>query len=420
MSHPKLHSIDFANVLASVCSHWRHVAIGIPDLWTYIDLSRRGGLYHASLWLERSHNRALEIRTGSETIYPGWRDQHTSILQHISRIRSLLLRGDRGYMQRWLSKWYSDGIPGTTLALYPAPETDSFDFPGPSAPSRTALNVLLDTVRVIYLHRTIITWDQVSFQNLSTLCLVELEQEMDENVLKIGTLCQILLASPQLQCLRLVRIYMDNAESLHGPKKAPLIRLEHLETLELSGFTEADASQLLSMIAPGGKSLAFSISCTVTPWSITNDVGHTLLSFLRSSNITAFYCGDNTVGYLLPEIVSALPNIEILCLDGQTIGAAFSNSVAPKTVAYDSDRTRWPKLHTFEANGCEFEDIIDFKRLLAVCPIQELRISVGCSTSVSIRDQRDHGSMNFEDWAGPGVAFSCDCRKWEIGYMPFQ
>ncbi|KAF8599501.1 hypothetical protein BDV93DRAFT_609224 [Ceratobasidium sp. AG-I] len=37
------------NVLSSVCSYWRRVALDNPALWTQIDLNRKGGPSHAAL-----------------------------------------------------------------------------------------------------------------------------------------------------------------------------------------------------------------------------------------------------------------------------------------------------------------------------------------------------------------------------------
>ena len=423
MSHPKPRSVDFANVLVSVCSHWRRVAIGIPELWSYIDLSGRGELDHATLWLERARNRALDIRTGSETAYPDWRHQHIPLLQNASRARSLLLRGDRDYMYKWFSEWYQKGIPGATitLALYPALEDgDELEFPGPYTILQTRLNDLLNSIRVLYLRAAVVTWDRISFQNLSILCLVELEEVESETAMTMDILCEMLLASPRLRCLQLARIYLHRPGSVRGRQNAPLIHLEHLETLELSNLRDVDAFRMLSIITPGSRSLNFLISCADQHSNLGDIAEGVLVSFFQRSNVTAFYCGANTVESLSPAIVYALPSIEVLCLASKTIGAEFSNSVAPDNATFDSVQTHWPKLHTFEAAGCEFEDITDFKRLLAACPIRELRIDGGCSTSVSIGDPRNHGSMAFENWAGPGVAFSDDCRKWEIGYTPFQ
>ncbi|KAF8596240.1 hypothetical protein BDV93DRAFT_68354 [Ceratobasidium sp. AG-I] len=420
LSHPKPLSVDFANVLASVCSHWRRVAIGIPELWTYVDLSRRGALDHASLWLERARNRAIDIRTGSETIYPDWRHQHTPLVQNANRARSLLLRGGRDYMNLWLSRWYQDGIPGTTttLALHPALQDDDLlHFPGASMPSQTTLDDLLRPISVLYLRHVVVAWGQVSFQDLVILCLADLEQDTAGYTLTVDILYEILLASPRIRCLQLARLDLHPVESISGRQSFPPVRLEHLETLEFSNVQEPEASQLLSIITPGSRSLAFAICSTGEYGNVDTEY---LLSFLQRSNVTTFYCGANTLAHFPPAIIFALKNIEVLFLVDQTIDANFSDSVLPKHITLDSIRTRWPKLHTLEFKDCEFEDIVDFKRLLSVCPIRELRINAGCSTSVTIGDERDHGSLEFADWAGPGVTFSYDCREWEIGYMPFQ
>ncbi|KAF8596244.1 hypothetical protein BDV93DRAFT_563529 [Ceratobasidium sp. AG-I] len=416
MSHPKPHSVDFANVLASVCSYWRRVAIDIPDLWTYIDLSRRGSLDHASLWLERTCSKALDIRIGTDTSPADLHHIPSTFLSSITRARSLLLRGDRDSVDRWLLEWYRNGIPGATTSLAIHPTLDDrrpISFPDPTMLPQSRLNELVRPISVLYLCCIAVSWSELPFQNLSVLCLAGLA----DSGLSIGVLSTILLASPRLLCLRLARTNIWNGGRSHSEQNITPISLEHLETLEISDMRENDAIRALSIIAPGNQALTLAIRRVCVG---RHDIMEaTLISFLQRSNITTFLFGPHAT-YFSPKMILALPNIEVLFLVSIAISAEFSGSIAPESSSPHSVRTYWPKLHTFEAAGCEFKDIIGFKRLLSACPIRELRINVECIISFPAGDQRDHGSTDFSDWAGPGVKFSYDCREWEVGYVPFR
>ncbi|KAG8737136.1 hypothetical protein FRC10_008558 [Ceratobasidium sp. 414] len=53
-------TIDSPTLLASICTHWRHIAISIPALWSFIDFTRTsdslGNLEHVKLYVARSQD----------------------------------------------------------------------------------------------------------------------------------------------------------------------------------------------------------------------------------------------------------------------------------------------------------------------------------------------------------------------------
>ncbi|KAG8732103.1 hypothetical protein FRC11_000731, partial [Ceratobasidium sp. 423] len=53
--------VGFQDLVVQVCRHWREVAIGTPELWTYIFISRPPPHLHAQLYISRSGTLPLHI-----------------------------------------------------------------------------------------------------------------------------------------------------------------------------------------------------------------------------------------------------------------------------------------------------------------------------------------------------------------------
>jgi hypothetical protein len=101
-------SLDMANVIASVCSHWRHNAITTSTIRSSIDVSKMGSFENAALWVERAKGCLLDIRVASkaEVLSFPKRDHKTTLLQDLlrpARFRSILLKETNKLANQWLS-----------------------------------------------------------------------------------------------------------------------------------------------------------------------------------------------------------------------------------------------------------------------------------------------------------------------------
>jgi hypothetical protein len=406
--------LDMTNVLASVCSHWRHVAISTGTLWAYIDLSRLGAFEHAATCILRAKGCLLDIRAVTKSTS---NDQHDPLAEpvpkqnhktgsllnliHPVRVRSILLHAEKPLVDSWFSWWFEHGAPGTVTTLAVSSVGERALFPmTPKETPQDRMDELLRSVDTLYLSELGLYWDSLRFHDLTILHLAWLDIPMRHFV-------QILLASPRIQCLQLSCVGLIDHEAI----ALQPIQLNHLEILELSVLTNEDLIPIFDMLMPGTGGLTFKFEWAFTDHEVTE---HVLATFFQHAKVTKFH----SIGRKLPQDLTAMSDLEVLVLENITIDGSMCDIISPRS---DMDQQPLPtplfQLHTIETLGCYFEDISGFKRILAVCPIRTLRISADCQ--INHTDQP--GDEGFESWAGPGVEFETVFQKDVVGlgYLPF-
>ncbi|KAF8599388.1 hypothetical protein BDV93DRAFT_609342 [Ceratobasidium sp. AG-I] len=403
LGHPKP-SLDQVHIIASVCSQWRQITLITGPLWAHLDLGKICHLNHATLWLERARGQPLDICVRPTKHYHSDKSKATfaRILPLINHLGSFALHLDVETAERWFSAWSGHGVPGalTALALQPTRGKPLMFPPNPQTVSQERLGELFSSLNTLFLCNMRVDWDYTVFRNLITLNLTDIKSGPT-----INALAQILLNSPRLECLQL-----SNMDIWSTSKAAPQqIRLNYLQTLELSFLNSEILLFFLTMLVLGDSDLTIKLGLLRRA---DGAFKKELSAFCKRSNIKTFYClGDE----LLLDLVDTMPNLEVLILRESALDSNFCNIVAPppKDDNESSKRitTYWPKLHTLHAIGCHLTDLTGFKRLLAACPIRELRVS--SSSSVG------SGSASFKSWIGPGVDFGLECRNWSVGFEPF-
>jgi hypothetical protein len=153
-------SVDMANVLSSVCAHWRHIALSTGTIWSYVDLSKLGSFKHAAIWISRAEGCLLDLHAvpkgpfhNQHLAVPKRDDKAISLsnLLYPARVRSIVLRIENKLLDPWLSWWFEHGAPGTvtTLALQ---AVDRLSFPVTlEEPAQKRMDELLFSVDTIFL-----------------------------------------------------------------------------------------------------------------------------------------------------------------------------------------------------------------------------------------------------------------------------
>jgi hypothetical protein len=410
-------SLAMVNVLASICSHWRHIAISTGTLWSHVDLLAVGSFEHAAIWISRAKGCLLDIHAVPEgPLYdddftqPLPEQDHKAIslpdLLHPARVRSIVLHADKSLSYPWLSWWFEHGVPGTvtTLALQ---AIDPLSFPVTTeATPQGRTDELLRSVDTLYLYGIGIDRDSLTFRDLTTLHLASLVPN-----LPMQHLVQILSASPRIQCLQLACIELiDHENMVLRP-----IQLNHLEILELCSLTGQDLKLLFNMLLPGSSplTLSFRARWDARDAGTEGPIADAIVSFCRLAKVTKF-CFH---GLVFPQDLSVLSDLEILVFKNVWIDESICNLISPRS---DIDLQPLPtllsKLHTIETPACRFMDVGGFKRVLATCPIRTFRIS---AKTYDVSDPDQPENKDFESWAGPGIDFEDVCREDAIGYLPF-
>ncbi|QRV88271.1 carbohydrate esterase family 16 protein [Ceratobasidium sp. AG-Ba] len=218
----------------------------------------------------------------------------------------------------------------------------------------------LSRITYLTLVNTPIPWTSRAYHGL-----VELDFRSDvDGFIEIGDFAMALRASPRLRVLKLEQFHLDpNDElSLCGP-----ILLEHLEILFLRSIDTKTAERLLRLIQPGSKPLYMKCQSAYHAPSF-----EPYIQFLRRSRVAKLMIRCFHKEVFPDALLTVLPAVDHLLVEGFTLNAACFESMASPTVHCDDEYmpTFWPRLRTLHLFNCHFYRNLLVSEVLLAPPIR--------------------------------------------------
>ncbi|KAF8599500.1 hypothetical protein BDV93DRAFT_526031 [Ceratobasidium sp. AG-I] len=230
--------LEIANVLSSVCSHWRQVAIDTPALWASIDLNREGGLDHVALWLDRARSYPLQV-TSYSTGRKGLDQEWIALLEpHSSHFHTLILDLDfvgQSIFRNACARHSTTPLSLQYLALSLAFEEDVPLWEANLSPSE--IPGLLGTHSIHLDKVSLGSFSSPAFQGLRYLRLARLSGGLPPSLMQV---LEVLRANPDLSYFEISNTRFDIPTELDITP----VKLERLETLHFD-FLHAPVSHWL-------------------------------------------------------------------------------------------------------------------------------------------------------------------------------
>lgn len=346
-------STEYPTLLSSVCTYWRCVSIGIPTLWSYIDLMHSNhhvrNIEHIMLWLERSQSVPLRVRVGKggeedelrETREWSWifpnivpqalNDELAFILTLVApRLRSFTLKFSATSLatEALLAVLYEEGQHSIRELVIRQSRW--------LVTSRSQLlpeaewNQLLVPLQVLHLERVDIEANSIPCRNLVELRLIHPTEFSLMRVL------QILESNPGLHTIVLDGIVFD-AYSLPTTLSINLPSLRYVQLSVDQGFM----SSLFKLLVPGPHGLELDLGY------IGPNAMNTMIPFFQRTYVKSLHI--QTKGTSLLPILTVLPRLQRLRLT--SLKFEFSTFAG-----LESATNLVPKLHTILLDGCDFDD----------------------------------------------------------------
>jgi hypothetical protein len=403
---------DYPTLLASVCAHWRRVAISIPKLWSYVDFTRDNSLQnleHAKLYLGRSQNLPLRMRIGAfdaaDRDYSGpfidelpdnVDERVASLIRaNASRLQSLVLNyTDTDFATDVLSILLSQGTEHSLQEL--ALRRDStVVYESQSLLAQDKLDQLLKPLHALYLEGLALDLSRVNCGDLVELHLVN-----PTNTLTVAQLSHILNSNPRLRAIKLSGLEFHTRAS----PNAQAIRLPSLRSLELRHVGEAFLNCLLQVVVPGPHELDLRLVCSSLSKLDEPTVRNTLVSFLRRASVKSLDFSGRWIS--LCPILTYLPHLQQLSLSVCDVKSGTFDGVehAASTLV---------KLHTINLIECRLEDdsVLDpgLRVLLTLPSLRRIR-HIGCGHFNNPRSQERFRRLISGDGINAQVSESPELR----------
>lgn len=361
LARPSLgRELSYPNIVSSVCTYWREIALSTPALWVDVDLTRRGGINHATLYLQRSGTVPRYVRATSPV-----EKQHDNLLEpYTEMLRSLILDTNNTLAQHTLLNAYLRSkqrpLILESLALTGGNYPDSLFPPETIQPSKSEMDDFLRPIRSLCLKKKRFRdWTSAAFHNLRNLSLVAIPQE---SLPSCAQILDILHASPRLQFLEIASLFVYGV-----PDSDPTpVTLNQLETFWIHSLPGGFEDWLLKAVIPRPEGLTLALSEYV---DLDESIGLGLLSAAPDRIKTLYFCWKHHSMYQLniQGLLDKFPKLEKL---------AFKNlNFDIDGLDPTPDQTKHRKLQTLDLNSCRLRDPGSFEDMVFQHSIDELRIS---------------------------------------------
>ncbi|KAF8599510.1 hypothetical protein BDV93DRAFT_298345 [Ceratobasidium sp. AG-I] len=357
---PARKQLDRANIVSNVCTYWRQIALSTPALWAHIDLMRRGGVDHATLWLQRAGSYPRYIRAISPIS-----EQHKNLLEpYTDFLHSLVLDTNITLAQHTLLNAYLRSKQKPLILESLALKGDNHPnliFPAETLqPSKAEMDDFLRPIRELYLrNKHFRDWTSAAFQDLRSLSLVAIPRG---SLPTCAQILDILHASPRLQYLEFSSLYID-----HVPDSDPTpATLNHLETLWLRALAGHLEDWLLKAIIPRQEGLTLALSEHV---DLDESIGLGLLLAAPDRIKVLYFCWKHHQMYKLniQGILDKFPKLETLAFGRLNFDIDGLDSIP--------DQAKHRKLQALDLVSCRLRDPGDFEDMVLQHSIDYLRMS---------------------------------------------
>ncbi|KAG8709515.1 hypothetical protein FRC08_018299 [Ceratobasidium sp. 394] len=337
---------SWPTTLASVSSSWRQIALGTPQLWSYIDLAVGGDFYRdnnkqAKLWVERSSSTILYVNIQD---YQPLLTLDTVLTYQVSRLlhfltplmyrvrtldisATLLLHdADSSVLALW-AKHSSPDIKKTLQIV-----GDRFDmrdadiFLGPASDgsfSADEFNSLLRPFSRLFIQCCRISEDVVFHEGLVELHLQDIDQLRSPTQQE---LVAMLATCPRLRILVLANCWIEPSEETPRPAT-----LNHLQYLSLeSEHDSRSLAHVLPLLAIGSEGLTMSLTLQDNP-----DLIAEARAFFSRTKVIRLHAWGIHRHVPLSTLLYPIPHLETLALDYFDISNGDGHSMVS-----------WPRLRT--------------------------------------------------------------------------
>ncbi|KAG8687152.1 hypothetical protein FRC09_013668 [Ceratobasidium sp. 395] len=374
--------VDCSTLLASVCAHWRQVAIGIPSLWSYIDFTRNsdtsGNLEHAGLYLERSQDSPVYIHLGKFLENDDERrlmsptralsEDIQSLLRILApRLRSLALNFSHpqdviDVLLIIFSQGFEYTLPELALGLQP------FRLLG--GPRRDLIlekhwSQYFRWLNSLHIQKLPISSLYLSCRNLTELYLTSISVARDVSIIPtLQQIMELLTSNPNLHTIKLsgsdFRIPTSfGTQSIHLPV---------LRRLELGSIDETFINWLLGSLVLGPHGLKLYLKCSGMKYIADQTLKNTIVAFFQRTSVVSLHISGRWIR--LPPILPYLPRL-------QRLGLTVYDFEEGTLDGIEDAASTLTNLHTIELKECHLQDgsALDrgLKTLLTLPSIRQIR-----------------------------------------------
>ncbi|KAG8747678.1 hypothetical protein FRC12_014023 [Ceratobasidium sp. 428] len=374
--------VDCSTLLASICAHWRHVAIGIPGLWSYIDFTRNsntsGNLEHAGLYLERSQDSPVYIHLGKfleddderRVMSPtrALSEDMQSLLRILApRLRSLALNFSHP----------QDAIDVLSIIFSQGVEYTLSELALNLQPTRLLGGIRLDLIleehwsqyfrrlNSLHIQRLPISSLYLSCRNLTELYLTSMSVDSGSPLIPtIQKIREIVTNNPNLHTIKL----SGSGFRIPSSFGTQPIHLPTLRRLELGSIDETFINWFLGSLVSGPRELDLHLDCSGMKYIADQTLKNTIVTFFQRTPVVSLHIAGRWIR--LPPILSYLPRLQCFGLNVYDFEEGTLDGI-------EDAASILTNLHTIELNECNLQDssALDrgLKTLLTLPSIRQIR-----------------------------------------------